>query len=32
MMHDGAKCAVSGGATENANDNLHIENLAVLQD
>ena len=32
MTHDGAKRAVSGGATGNADGNLRIENLAVLQD
>ena len=32
MIHYGAKHAVSGGATENVNDNLRIENLAVLQE
>ena len=32
MVHDGAKCAAMGGATENVNDSLHIENLAVLQE
>ena len=32
MMHDVAKRAVMGGARENVNDNLRIENLAVLQE
>ena len=32
MAHDGAKRAVMGGATGNANDNLRIENLVVLQE
>ena len=32
MTHDGAKRAVSGGATENVDGNLRIENLAVLQE
>ena len=32
MAHDGAKRAVMGGATENVNGNLRIENLAVLQE
>ena len=32
MAHDSAKCAASGGATQNVNDNLRIENLAVLQE
>ena len=32
MAHDGAKRAASGGVTGNVNDNLHIENLAVLQE
>lgn len=32
MAHDGAKRAVSGGATGNGDDNLRIENLAVLQE
>ena len=32
MAHDGANRAAMGGATENVNDNLRIENLAVLQD
>ena len=32
MTHDGAKRAVMGGATENMNDSLRIENLAVLQE
>lgn len=32
MAHDSAKRAVMGGATGNTDDNLHIENLAVLQD
>ena len=32
MTYDGAKRAVMGRATENVNDSLHIENLAVLQE
>ena len=32
MAHDGAKRAVMGGATGNGDDNLRIENLAVLQE
>ena len=32
MAHDGANRAVMGGARENVNDNLRIENLAVLQE
>ena len=32
MAHDGANRPVMGGATENANDSLRIENLAVLQE
>lgn len=32
MAHDGAKCAAMGGATGNVDDNLRIENLAVLQE
>ena len=32
MIHYGAKRAASGGATGNADDNLRIENLAVLQE
>ena len=32
MVHDDAKRAVSGGATGNVDDNLLIENLAVLQE
>ena len=32
MMHDGAKRAVLDRATGNADDNLRIENLAVLQE
>ena len=32
MAHHSAKRAASGGATENANDSLRIENLAVLQE
>ena len=32
MAHYGAKRAVSDGATENVDDNLRIENLAVLQE
>lgn len=32
MAHYGAKRAVMDGATGNVNDNLHIENLAVLQE
>ena len=32
MAHDSAKRAVMGRATENGDDNLHIENLAVLQE
>ena len=31
-MRYGAKRADSGGATGNADDNLQIENLAVLQE
>ena len=32
MAHDGAKRADLGGATGNVDDNLRIENLAVLQE
>lgn len=32
MAHDGANREVMGGATGNADGNLRIENLAVLQE
>ena len=32
MALDGAKRAASGGSMGNADGNLHIENLAVLQE